>query len=288
MKKIILLISFFAAIACSKTELMDYSGKEGIYFYIQRVPVSGYGDTTIWSANATTTIEFTKIPVADTTLKLRVRITGNVKDYDRAIKVKINKDSTTAVENTNYVFDANNLIVKAGLHYCDIPITIKRADNLITQTLQVRIQLEENEHFKLAFDKLYSLPGSMPMSPKDEGHNPSLHTIYMNFFLVRPSEWVPKMDYQHGKQELGLLGQFSVKKFNVISEVCSITYDEFTNPSTMPNVRVQVINQMMKAYLISQFNSGNPILEDDGRLMWVMGVPWNSFIGVPYVPTTTK
>ena len=83
-----------------------------------------------------------------------------------------------------------------------------------------------------------------------------------------------------------MLGQFSEKKFKLISQVCNVTYDEFTSPLTMPNIRVQVISQQMRAYLINQFNSGNPVLEDDGRLMWVMTVPWTSYIGVPYVPAT--
>ena len=286
MKRLFLIIILFSAFSCSKTELIDYQGKEGIYFYVQRMPISGYGDTTMWSANASTSIEFTKIPVADTVLKLRVRITGNIKDYDRPIKVIVNKDSTSALENTNFEMMQENHMVKAGLHYCDIPVKIKRADNLQSATLRLTLQLLENEHFRLAFEKLFSFPGIMAMPKEDEGHDPAFHHIYMNYFLVRPSEWVPKFDYQAGVAEGGLLGQFSEKKFKLISQVCNVTYDEFTSPLEMPNIRVQVISQQMRAYLINQFNSGNPVLEDDGRLMWVMTVPWTSYIGVPYVPAT--
>ena len=288
MKKIFILIISIIAISltysCSKTELMDYEGSEGIYFYVQRVPVSGYGDTTLWSANATSMVEFTKMPVTDTTLSLRVRVTGTVKDYDRKFEIRINKDSTTAIEDVNYEFDPSKNVVKAGMHYADVPIKIIRSENLLTSTLRATVQLLPNENFKLAFNKLYSLPGVNFMDKKDEGHDPSFHSVYMNYFLVRPSAWVPMMDYVQGSQEGGLLGEFTEKKFNLIAEVCKVTYDEFTDKSTMPMPRVQVIGQQMAAYLINQFNAGTPVLEDDGRLMWVMRVPWQSFVGIPYVP----
>lgn len=263
---------------------MDYEGTEGLYFYVQKVPISGYGDTTLWSANATSLIEFTKMPVVDTMLNLRVRVTGHVKDYDRAFEIRINKDSTTAVEGMNYEFNASDKVIKAGMHYADVPIRVLRAENLQKEELRVTVELLPNENFNLAFKKLYSLPGTMPMDRKDEGHNPAFHSIYMNYLLVRPDAWVPGFEYEIGQTEGGLLGAFTEKKFNVISEVCKVTYDEFISKSTMPQIRIQVIQQQMKAYLINQFNNGTPVLEDDGRLMWVMEVPWQSIVGLPYVP----
>ena len=281
---IISIIVISLTYSCSKTELMDYEGSEGIYFYVQRVPISGYGDTTLWSANATTLFEFTKLPVVDTLHTLRVRVTGHVKDYDRAFEVRINKDSTTAVDGVNYEFDSSNTVIKAGMHYADVPIKIIRSENLETDQLRVTVQLLPNENFKLAFNKLYSLPGTMPMDKKDEGHDPAFHSIYMNYFLVRPATWMPLMDFEEGEIERGSLGQFGIKKFNLMSEVCKVTYDMFLSTATMPTTRITVLGQQMAAYLTNQFNNGTPVLEDDGRLMWVMGVPWNSTIGVAYIP----
>ena len=288
MKKIFItflsIIGLLTMYSCSYTELMDYEGKEGVYFFVQRMPVSGYGDTTVWNANSSTTIEFTKIPYTDTTLHLRVMTTGPVKSYDRPFNIVINKDSTTAIENTNYVFDSSSNVVKAGMHYSDVKIRIIRSEELTTKTLRAMLELKPNEHFDLSPNALYSFPGSLLMDKKDEGHNPAYHSIFMNYFLVRPVAWVPAMDYAQGSAELGLLGQFSEKKFNLLSQLANVTYDEFTDKTTMPQVRITVLGQLMGAYLINQYNNKTPVLEDDGRLMWVMGVPWTSYIGVPYVP----
>ena len=288
MKKIFILhisiLAIFLNYSCSTTELMDYEGTEGIYFYVQRVPISGYGDTTIWSANATSLIEFTKTPAVDTTLNLRVRITGPVKDYDRPFEIRVNKDSTTAIENVNYEVGSFEKVIKANMHYADVPIKIIRADNLQKEEVRVTLELLPNENFNLAFNELYSLSGSLPMDRNDEGHNPAFHSVYMNYLIVRPTAWVPAIDYETGQTEAGLLGAFTMKKFSVINEVCKVTYDEFASKDIMPQIRVQAIQQQMKAYLINQFNNGTPVLEDDGRLMWVMEVPWQSTVGVSYVP----
>ena len=46
----------------------------------------------------------------------------------------------------------------------------------------------------------------------------------------------------------------------------------------------KAIVSTMSIYLTNALNAGNPILEDDGRLMWFMNCGWESYPGVPYVP----
>lgn len=52
----------------------------------------------------------------------------------------------------------------------------------------------------------------------------------------------------------------------------------------MPGAKQTVIQEHMANYLQELYDKGTPVLEDDGRLMWFMGVSWTSVVGVPWVP----
>ena len=112
------------------------------------------------------------------------------------------------------------------------------------------------------------------------------HTIRLNDFITRPNGWVglPMPDVaQVGDQEAGLLGIFTREKFNYILEVVpGLTYEDFESSTTMPTARARAIGDLVAISLQEAFDSGNPVLEADGRLMWVTGVSWKSYWGVPY------
>ena len=56
-KYIFLLVVVLSFLGCEK-EMMDYEGKDGVYFSVQEAPPSLYGDPEIWAHMDTTLIPF--------------------------------------------------------------------------------------------------------------------------------------------------------------------------------------------------------------------------------------
>ena len=83
MKKYIFLLSVILAFIGCEKEMMDYEGKDGIYFCVQEVPPSQYGNPEIWAHIDTTLLPFSLLLVNDTTVRLKVRVMGPVTGYDR-------------------------------------------------------------------------------------------------------------------------------------------------------------------------------------------------------------
>ncbi|MFR4037690.1 MAG: hypothetical protein ACLTZT_07770 [Butyricimonas faecalis] len=50
----------------------------------------------------------------------------------------------------------------------------------------------------------------------------------------------------------------------------------------MPSAKRSVIKEYMVNYLQDLYDNGTPVLEEDGRLMWFMGVSWYSYVGVAW------
>src|SRR5690606_7642862 len=89
---------------------------------------------------------------------------------------------------------------------------------------------------------------------------------------------------QNGNRESGLWGAFTRKKLELMAELMGVTYADFASDETMPLVKSMLLTNVVQEYLIERYNAKDPVLEDDGRLMWIGSVPWTSYIGVPYVP----
>jgi hypothetical protein len=100
--------------------------------------------------------------------------------------------------------------------------------------------------------------------------------------MMQPAVWSGTL--QAGNRESGLFGVFTRKKMEFLMENFGLTYEEFASTETMPMVRQMLISSDGAAILIKRLNEKNPVLEDDGRLMWMGSVPWTSYLGIPYVP----
>jgi hypothetical protein len=100
--------------------------------------------------------------------------------------------------------------------------------------------------------------------------------------MVRPEVWSGSI--LSGNREGGLFGVFTRKKMEFLIENLGLKYSDFSSEESMPMARMLLISRDAGIILVKRFNEKDPVLEDDGRLMWFDSVPWNSFIGVPYVP----
>ncbi len=284
MKKVLyaltLALVIFCVTSCEK-EVKDYDGREGVYFYVQYG--AEWGDTTIWANQSYTPVEFMNVSGDHYDVKLRVMTTGNIKDYDRTFKVTVDKDSTTAVEGVDYEPFDEFQVVKAGYHYADFMIRLKRNEGIQTEERALVLKLEPTDDFEIGINWWGDVPG-LWASDGGNDFDASMHKITMNDFLVRPARWIPAIDYAPGEAEGGLWGAFTRRKYDLICEKFNLTYDDFESEETMPNAKRTMIKDYFVNYLQELYDKGEPVLEEDGRAMWFMGVSWTSIVGQPWVP----
>lgn len=280
MKKItyILIATVLPFMSCKK-DMMGYEGLEGVYFAVQYE--NAVSNRSVFRSN--TYVEFARQPadVQELQTRIKVAITGAVKDYDRQFKVAVIPDSTTAVAGQHYESIAETFVIPADSVVGYIPITFKRTADMQTENKKIRLQLVANEHFSLAFPKWTAIPelGTTSLGP-DTAFDASVHTIHVNDLMVQPAVWPGSVAV--GNKEAGLWGAFSRKKIELMFQLFDLQYFDFSSTTTMPFVLQTMISLELGRYLKNQFNAGTPVLEDDGRLMWCGDVPWTSIIGVPY------
>lgn len=267
--------------AACKKDMMKYEGLEGVYFAVQHG--ASWGTEKTWPYQPYTNVEFVKLSGDRVTINIKVMATGPVKDYDRTFNVEFNPDSTTGELGVHYEPLPEGMIIPANQSVGYVPVTLIRSADLQTQERSVGLRLVPNEHFGLSFPEWDAVPGFTAttgaiVSMFDAG----MHKIILNDFMVQPAVWIGSI--QAGNRESGQWGAFSRKKIELMCSLFNLTYADFASTQTMPSVLSGLIASECARYLIEQYNAGSPVLEDDGRLMFIGNVPWTSYIGVPWVP----
>ena len=284
MKKIfyfILLLPIFLS-GCEK-ELMDYEGVEGVYFAVQWG--ASYANERTWPYQPYTAVQFMQLGDVETTMvEIKVMVTGPLKNYDRTFRVEVNPDSTTAVEQVDYLLLENDIVIKAGEYTAMVPVKLLRTEALQHEEKVLGLKLVENEYFKLAFPEWDAVAG-FTSGELHEHFDASLHAIRFSDMMTKPAVW-PGTDSSsdYDGAESGQWGAFSLKKLELMCELFNLTYSDFMSTETMPTVLQKLIAQTMCQFLIDRYNAKDPVLEEDGRLMFVGDCPWSSKIGVPWIP----
>ena len=272
-----LLFSWFMQ-SCER-EMMDYQGKPGIYFAVQHGDSSG--DETTWPYQPNTNVEFFKILEDEATINIKVMATGSVSNIDRPFRVEINPDSTNAELGKHYEALSSDFFIPKGEAYTHISLKVKRTADMQEKDIKIGLKLIPNEHFELAFPEFHAVE-DLYYGDIVESFDASLHSVIINDVMTQPSRWSGSGSATSA--EGGLFGVFSRKKIELMCEVCNLTYADFCDADIMTTLLRYEVRNTMQRYLTLALESGNPILEDDGRLMWVGNCSWKSYVGVPYIP----
>jgi hypothetical protein len=259
---------------CNEQEIEMYSGEEGVYFYIgERVSV---GDIYL---DSITTIQFGRLQVSEVERVFRVMTTGRIKDYDRKVKIEVNADSSTAVAVLNYAPLEDFYIVEAGKQYVDIPIRFFDNENIAEEEKRLDIRLLPTEDFTIGIPTWYPVSGSTT-SADSKPVDCTRHRILVSGFVPQPRGWSGSYNATT-LVETGIMGAFSMEKLQVICDVCHMDYEYFDTRINSTPQRT-AIAESVALYLIRKYRERDPVLERDGRLMWVQRVGWTSTIGVPW------
>ncbi|GGH18663.1 DUF4843 domain-containing protein [Sphingobacterium alkalisoli] len=266
-------------IGCEK-EIMPYQGKEGVYFSVRHNNSSTILES-LWPYQPYSNVDFVRIGTEEIEFPVKVMITGPVKDYDRTFRLAVNADSTTAVDGQHYEPIQEEWTIPSGAVSTLVKVRLKRTPDLEENPVTLGLRLIPTRDFELSFPEWDAIPefnSGIVIPEFDAG----LHSLRINDIMIQPAVWSGSL--QSGNRESGLFGVFTRKKMEFLMENLGLTYEDFASTETMPMVRQMLISSDGAAILIKRLNEKNPVLEDDGRLMWMGSVPWTSYLGVPYVP----
>lgn len=278
------LIAMIIGLGCKKTEIATYDGEQGVYFSVRyENPRYTNSSSANWANQPYTITSFLNTTEPTITIKLRVNITGNSVGYDRAFKVVVDKDSTTAVEGQHYEPIKQEYVVKANEFYGEIPVVIKRTSDLRTKEVKLGLRLLENESFKLTMPVWYPIPTMQENVIGNAKFDARYHAIRFSDLLVQPPVWAWYGAVFSGSED-SYWGAFTPGKYDLMCRLSGLTYSDFT-PEKMGVDRALTVANTLSRYLREQMAKGTPVIEPtDGRLMWVYGVTWTSTLGVPYKP----
>ena len=259
-------------------EMMDFEGTASIYFDVQRG--AEHLDPVTWPRQYFTSLSFLKIPEDSVELELKMAFCGDVQDYDRPFKVEVVKDSTDAIEGTHFNLQRDWVMPKGSVS-TSIKLILYKDEGYLTHPRRIMLQVVANEYFdaNMTFDKLagrYELNAEEKLYQPD----PRVHNILLKYQVEKPKSW-SGMDYPEGTDynpfpfESGRYGAYTVKKYLLMLEITGLTDDDF---QSMPFSKQDVVCEIMSRYLEDQFDKGEPVLEEDGRLMWFNRVSkWKSY-----------
>lgn len=257
---------------CEK-ELMDYEGKDGIYFDVQYPGTGQYwGDLSQYSHQIYSIIPFGNMDGNDSLLNLKVGLAGSVKDYPRSFKVEVVADSTSAISPDEFELMATDIVMEAGKNTAYVPVIVRKSERMDTNTIQIQIRLIAGEELGLLFSRIGNIPGRWTNDTQtyfSQNEDPNIHNIFANNILREPSGW--------NKVQLG---DFSPTKYamllNTSYEAMGFVKSDFEDRNKMQGGRCRMIARIGSKYLMEQYRKGREywVIDEDGTMMWVNGVSW--------------
>ena len=256
---LMLLVPWFFT-SCDE-KMMDYEGTESVYF----LQYTGIG-MKHYNTTSTNLMNYTEKEVS---FPVAVTITGEARDYDRPYLIAA-AEGTTAVEGVDYTIPSGG-VIKAGSYNDTIYVKLIKNEKLYNEEVKLVLTVLPNEYFTTDLSVFQS---------KDT-FDPRIFELTFTSKMDKPFWWESystTTDVENGN-----LGFFTAKKITLINELFSLTYADWLQGSAvMTSMKVRYIYLRFGKYLIEQYRNHTPVLEDDGRLMWVNGCPWTSYIGQPW------
>ncbi len=249
MKKYIFLLSVILSFLGCEKEMMDYEGKDGVYFSVQQIPPSLYGNPEIWAHLDTTLIPFSLLLENDSTVRLKVRVMGQVVDYDRYFTVSVVDTLTTATEGVDYAPLEKQYMISAGERDGYVEFTGFRQAKMLDSTYYVTLQLEENEYFSLPMDVW------RPLESKDYTktiRDVIRHVVGLSDEVFQPKAWTPNY-----------FGPYSKKKIKLLCEMFGLQMSDFDNVIEMDMERQRTYAQGLDKYLKEMEAKGETVYEDE-------------------------
>lgn len=243
-------ISLFA-IACTTDPIDTYNGRDNIYFtWADERPVITGSFANQYIDSLGFSFAFIPTTVTDSVFKIPVSVQGKMSDVDRTFKVSV-RDESTAQEGVHFDIP-DEVVFGANRTYDSIPVTLHRTADMKNDSFTIVLELLASEDFAV------NMKEEVTNELTGETRKYTIFQLTVNDILETPAYWFSPF-----------LGDFTVKKMTLMSELLNIPLDTYTEAVTLAEVQYQ--GQFMQRYLNEQADAGNTIYEDDGTIM-MMGL----------------
>lgn len=227
--------------ACSEKDIPGYKNDPRIFFQIPGSGSVALRDSIIYSFPANPNIGETD------TLTFQACIMGEAASRDREIGIKVNTQTSTAIEGTNFKFQSK--VMPANTYKVNIPVLIYRT-GLKGKSVRLELEATDNKDFKVGYERYKKVI-----------------FIWGDKFL-KPDIW-DKSNY------VNAFGTFTETRYAFILKACNIT----ELPDPMNIVLLGYYNALVRQALY-EYNAvpGNPPLQDE---LGTLGFPvWTGVGGL--------
>lgn len=256
MKKTII-YSFLALLilslaGCKKEKIDLYQGRNSIYF-----PEKEQIDFLSFSFG------YVGLSISDTLMSIPVRTTGAVVDYDRPYTLYIDPSSTLR-EDQDFEILNKPLQIDAGSLEDTILIRIHRTASLRQDTLQLIMDLKPDSYFTNDL-----MPIKVGYGENEYLRHLNSMDLFVDDIVGAPVFW---STHPGASVIKGYLGDFSVKKFQMMISMFNLDIEEITNANYFPSPTLAIVwARAMQAHLNMLEAAGTPVYEEDGKTLMKMG-----------------
>ena len=251
-------------VACQKEEVGLYDRKDSkVYFQVQNFSggngAEGYTTTTKFS--------FVDYDAAYTSVvfKARVKLLGEVKDYDRALKVMADEERTTmtpydAVTNPEggYAVDFDTLKIKAGANEGIVGVRFMRNASIKKQEDTLVLKLVANEYFDV-LDKYKS---------SNVWNNTTADTIDGTRFTFLISEICTRPGRGDGVKGGSYFGAWNATRYAYINTFFGFTTKDWEwATGKISEGRMSFYARELQKELQRRADEGDPVYDEDGSYM---------------------
>ena len=233
MKHILIIGLAFLLCACQK-DLDTWSGRSFVYF-------DGTTDSTFFS------YAYVDGKIPSDSLWVWIRVSGEVTDYDRDIKLKIAE--TNGEAGVDFAAVPESFTLEKGRTFVAALVELLRPASLKTEEKYLVLELQENDDFKLLWL-------SQPLATHSERRYSKIRykIVFSEIVNTPPKGWSDTY-----------FGVFSVKKLDYMCQKLNMTRLMFNDVSYVNKRREYIATKMVKLL------NAEPLYEDDGVTLMRMG-----------------
>jgi len=187
-----------------------------------------------------------------------VQLLGESKDYDRQVKIEVDKAATTMVEGEGFEVNLDTLAIKAGAAQAQIGVRFFRTKALREKSDTLVLHLLPNENFNVLETYKASNVWSNTSAKEIDG---SRWTFVLSEIYTRPSRWsTAKAD--------NYFGSWNVTKYVFINAFFGFTTEDWEwATGKIAAGRMHYYARELQKELQRRADEGNPVIDEDGSYM---------------------
>ncbi len=234
MKKIILILAIFMAVACEERNPELFGDMAGIYFNNRAA-----GNALVDSVAVT----FVYTAGDGMTVPVKIQLLGRPVDFDREVSLTVSSENALIGE--DYLLP-EAAVLPAGATIFEYPVEVLRTEALKSEEKIVNLEIHANDNFTLPVKEIRQASGTVT-TLKYRIH-------FSDMFTEPPVAW-----------EDEILGGFTQHKFEFICRVLNVNPADFNDSSKMTLAKQFYIVKEMTEYINDELDkraAGQPYDED--------------------------